>query len=166
MCLFLDWLYWALVGVGGSDFIGHYSGRKGCPRRRTGCSPRRRTGLPDTYPMHTRCIPRRIPRCSDHAYVAGILAHAHVGHLELPVFVLFVHIMPFPVECNFSGCMQRGNLSILHVSVETNSLAYHSCHLVGSIPSEKKSFSSWTGADGSSAQDGRRSRCKTSNNKT
>ena len=32
--------------------------------------------IPASYPMHARCIPRRTPRCSDHVYAAGTLAHA------------------------------------------------------------------------------------------
>ena len=33
---------------------------------------------PDAYPMHTRRIPRRRPRCSDHACATDVFAHAHV----------------------------------------------------------------------------------------
>ena len=34
--------------------------------------------MPDAYPMRTRLIPRNIPRCSNHAYIAGTLACAHI----------------------------------------------------------------------------------------
>ena len=32
--------------------------------------------ISDSYPMHTDSYP--MPRCGDHVYVAGILAHAHI----------------------------------------------------------------------------------------
>ena len=57
----------------------------------TWCVPR---CMPDAFPMHTRCRPRRTPRGSDHVYAADMSAHAHC------VLVHRLPVQPPPLSAN------------------------------------------------------------------